>query len=152
MTTPPLRQRLFPLVVYGWVIGAIRLLLDAIAPEQAWFFGLYYLMPVGILYVGLTKKWGEVRWTQVAGAMVVLALATWLVWNTIAYVTGQFLEWEHGRFEPGVRAAEIGETTMAKLWGGVSTGLLTVVGGIGWCVIWGTLAIWLPVRLGKKAD
>ncbi len=151
MTTPPLRQRLFPLVVYGWVIGAIRYLLEFIAPDQAWYFGLYYYMPVAILFVGLSKKWGAVRWTQVAGTMVALAVLTWFVCNSIAYATGQFMEWEHGRFRTGTGASPIADTVSGKLWAGVSTAAGTTVIGTLWCVAWGTAAIWLPTKLGKKA-
>ncbi len=149
MTTPPFRQRLFPLVLYGWVIGAIRYLLEFIAPDQAWYFGLYYCMPVAILFVGLSKRWGAVRWTQVAGTMVALAVLTWFVCNSIAYVTGQFMQWGHGRFPT---ASPTADTVLGKLWGGVSMAALTTVGGTLWCVVWGTLAIWLPVKLARKAD
>ncbi len=148
MTTPTFRQRLFPLVVYGWVIGAIRYLLEFIAPDQAWYFGLYYCMPVALLFVGLSKKWGAVRWTQVAGTMVALAILTWFVCNSIAYVTGQFMEWRHGRFPT---ASPIADTVLGKLWAGLSMAAGTTIGGTLWCVVWGTLAIWLPTRLGKKA-
>ncbi len=148
--TPPLRERLLPLVLYGWVVGGIRLLLDFIAPEQSMNFGLYYFMPLALHWVGLRKHWGAVRWTQVAFTMVVLAFLTWFVWNSIAYVTGQFMGWEFGRFA-AARAAPIAETTMGKLAAGLSTGALTAVAGSLWCVVWGTVLIWLPARFGPKS-
>jgi hypothetical protein len=148
--TPPLSQRLLPLVLFGSVVGAIRFAAEFIAPEQSMYFGLYYLMPPAILWVGLTKRWGAVRWTQVAGTMVVLAFLTWFVWNSIAYVTGQFMGWEHGRFGAG-RAPVIAETTMGKLTAGLATGGLTTVAGSLWCVVFGTVFIWLPARFGNKS-
>ena len=148
MTTPPFRQRLLPLVLYGWVIGAIRYLMDFIAPDQAWYIGLYYYMPVAILFVGLSKKWGAVRWTQVAGTMVALAVLTWFVCNSIAYVTGQFMEWRHGRFPTG---SPIADTVSGKLWAGVSTAAVTTVAGTLWCVVWGTVVIWLPAKRRQSA-
>ncbi len=146
MTTPPLRQRLFPLVVYGWVIGAIRYLMDFIAPDQAWYIGLYFYMPLAILFVGLSKKWGAVRWGQVAVTMVALAFLTWFVWNSIAYVTGQFMGWEHGRYPAG-----IAETALGKVGRGVFTAFQTATAGSVWCLLWGTFAIWLPAKRGQEA-
>ncbi len=147
--TPSLRQRLLPLVLYGWVVGAIRYALEFIAPDQSMYFGLYYLMPVALLWVGVTRRWGAVRWTQVAVTMVALAFLTWFVCNTTAYVTGQFVGWQHGRFSPAA-AAPLADDTLGKLWGGLSTGFLTAVGGSVWCVVWGTVVIWLPARLGRR--
>ncbi|MHC5063949.1 MAG: hypothetical protein ACYTG5_08240 [Planctomycetota bacterium] len=146
MTTPTLGQRLLPLVLYGWIIGAIRLALEFVAPDNAMYIGLYYLMPVGLLWVGLQYKWGTVRWTQVAGSMVLLAFCTWFPCNSGAYITGQFMEWQHGRFSPNASAA-LSETVTGKLWGGLSTGFVTAIAGSVWCLIWGSLVIWLPARM-----
>ncbi len=147
--TRSLRRRLRPLVVYGWVVGGIRYALEFLAPDQAMNVGLYYFMPLALAWVGLKRRWGAVRWTQVAGTMVVLAFLTWFVCNTIAYLTGQFAGWQHGRFSPNA-AAPLAETAMGKLWGGLSTGFLTAVGGSVWCVVFGTVLIWLPARFGPQ--
>lgn len=146
MTTPSLPQRLMPLVAYGWIIGAIRYALDFATPDYAMYFGLYYLMPPALLYIGVTQKWGQVRLPQVVGRMVLLSFSTWFVWNSIAYVTGQFMGWQHGRFAPN-RAAPLAEDLGGKIWGGVSTGFLTAVGGSVWCVAFGIVLIWLPAKV-----
>ena len=81
--------------------------------------------------------------------MVALALLTWFVWNSIAYVTGQFVGWEHGRFPSAVALAD---TTAGKLTAGVTAGFITAVAGSVWCVVLGTVLIWLPSRLSRKAE
>lgn len=149
MTTPSLARRLMPLVLFGWVVGGLRLALDFLAPEQASFVGLYYFMPLGIAWVGLRRGWGAVRWTQVAVTMVALAFLTWFVCNSIAYSVGQFEGWTSGRYATGM---EIAETANGKIAAGVSTGFFTAVFGSVWCVIWGTLLIWLPGRCCPKPE
>jgi hypothetical protein len=151
MSTPSLGKRLLPLILFGWAIGAIRYLLDFLAPDQAMYMGLYYLMPVALLWIGMTRRWGAVSWRQVAGTMVLLAFCTWFVWNSTAYLTGQFLGWEHGRFAPN-RAAPVAETLFGKVWGGVSTGFLTAIAGSVWCLVFGTVFIWLPARFQSKSS
>ena len=81
MTTPPLAKRLLPLVLYGWVIGGIRYAMEFLAPEQAMYVGLYYFMPLALAWVGLRRRWGAVRWTQMTVTMVALSFLTWFVWN-----------------------------------------------------------------------
>src|SRR5690606_16125760 len=92
------------LVLFGWAVAAVRLALDALWPEGpvTMYFGLYFLMPLPIAWVGLTWRWGPVRWTSMAITMVVVAVLVWGVWNSIAYTVGQFAGWQHGRFAPGV--------------------------------------------------
>ena len=102
-TVPPLSERLFPLVVLGWLLAAVRLGLDATLPDwpPTMYFGLYLVMPVGLLWVGLTGRWGPIGWWRMVGTMLVLVALVWGVWNSIAYTVGQFMEWTHGRFFPG---------------------------------------------------
>lgn len=150
-TIPPLGQRLKPLVIFGYIVAAIRLALDAVAPEflLTMHFGLYYLMPVAILVIGLRRTWGPVRWRTTAGTMIVLAFLVWGVWNSIAYTTGQFMEWTHGRFAPA-RASPPAVTAMAKIGLGLLHGLLSSLTSSIWCIGFGTVFIWLPARLGGK--
>ena len=148
--TPPLGQRIRGLVTFGLAIGLIRYVLEFVAPERAMWFGVYYLMPVAILVVGVRGSWGNVRWLTLFGTMVVVALIVWGIPNTVAYTTGQFLEWNHGRFynggldAPGNRAAPIQATTLAKLGLGLAQGGLTSLAGTVWCTVMGTVMIWLP--------
>lgn len=157
---------MLPLFVFGSVISAIRLALDAAWPEGplTMYFGIYFLMPVALAWVGFTRRWGAVRWKTMALTMVVVAFAVWGLWNTIAYTTGQFLEWTHGRFFPGeqvvaadgtvtregARAAPLQDTAVAKVGAGLLHGLISSVVSSAWCVALGTLLIWLPARAGRS--
>jgi len=156
---PSLSQRLKPLIVFGYIVAAIRLALDATAPDfvLTMHLGLYYLMPLAMLVVGLRRRWGTVRWTTMAGTMIVLGFVVWGVWNSIAYTTGQFMEWTHGRFFPGegpdhqgARASPPAATTTAKIGWGLLHGLLSGVTSSIWCIVSGTVLIWLPSRLGAR--
>ena len=157
--TPSLGQRLKPLVIFGYIVAAIRLALDATAPDfvLTMCFGLYYLMPLAMLVVGLQRQWGLVRWTTMAGTMIALGFVVWGVWNSIAYTTGQFMEWTHGRFYPGQgpddeagRAAPPAATATAKIGWGLLHGLLSSITSSIWCIGFGTVLIWLPGRLGAR--
>ncbi len=157
--TPSLAQRLKPLVIFGYLVAAVRLALDATAPDflVTMHFGLYYLMPLAMLVIGLQGRWGPVRWATMAGTMLVLGFVVWGVWSSIAYTTGQFMEWTHGRFYPGRgpddearRAAPLAATAMGKIGSGLLHGLLSSIASSIWCIGFGTLLIWLPGRLGAK--
>jgi hypothetical protein len=159
-STPSLAQRLKPLVIFGSTVAAIRLALDATAPDfvVTMHFGLYYLMPVAMLVIGLQGRWGPVRWTTMAGTMIILGFVVWGVWNSIAYTTGQFMEWTHGRFYPGegqdheaARAAPPAATATAKIGFGLLHGLLSSITSSIWCIGFGTVLIWLPGRLRGSA-
>ena len=99
--TPPLGQRIRGLAAFGLAVGLIRYALEFVAPAQAWWFGVYWLMPVAILVVGVRGSWGNIRWPALFGTMFVVALIVWGVTNTVAYTTGQFEHWNHGRFYNG---------------------------------------------------
>jgi hypothetical protein len=155
--TPALSSRLIPLVQLGLAVGAIRYALEFIKPEYSMFFGLYYVMPIALLAIGVRGTWGNIRWRALASTMILMALLTWGIWNTISYTTGQFLEWNHGRFfnEDGndaTRAAPIGDTVTMKLVWGVSQGLLTSLAGSVWSIAFGTLFIWLPGLQRARAE
>lgn len=76
--------------------------------------------------------------------------------ESIAYTTGQFLGWNHGRFhyggpgDPANKADTIAATALGKIGTGAFVALLTTVAGTVWCTLWGTLLIWLPGRFGRK--
>lgn len=160
---PTLRQRVLPLVIFGWIVAAIRLALDAGWPEATvtWYFGLFVLMPVAIAVIGLRGRWGPIPWLRMAGTMVVVALLVWGIGNAIAYTVAQFAGWQHGRFAPGVevvgadgttvreggRSAPLQDTAIAKLGVGLLHGLLSSVAASVWCTVFGTLLVWLPARL-----
>ena len=116
------------------------------------------LAGIAFWVVGIKAGWGTVRWRSVVGTMAVLALIVWGIPNTISYTTGQFLEWNHGRFHfegwehPASRGAPIGENAATKVGWGVAQGLLTSIAGSIWLSLWGTICIWLPARLrrGKR--
>jgi hypothetical protein len=152
-TTPPLAQRIRGLVLLGLGIGLCRYGLEFVAPDRAMWFGVYYLMPIALLVVGVRGSWGDITWPRMLGSLAVMCLLVWGIPNTLAYTTGQFLGWQHGRFYNGgvedaenTRAAPIAATTLGKLGLGVLQGLLTSVAGTIWCTVWGTLLIWLPAR------
>jgi len=150
IASPPSIHRL---VLTGFVIGGIRYTLEFLAPGQSMYFGLYYVMPVALLAIGLSNAWGSVRWLSLLRAMVLTALIVWGTWNSISYTTAQFLEWNHGRFsalEEDQRALPIAATAVGKIGLGVLQGLLTSIAGAIWLTAIGTLTIWLPGRLRNR--
>ena len=154
--TPPLAARLRPLLLLGLPIAGLRYVAEFVAPEHAGWFGVYYAMALAIAVLGVRRSWGPIRWRALLGTMALLAVVVWFVPNLIAYTTGQFLGWNHGRFhyggpgDPANKAAPIAATTLGKIGTGAFVALLTTVAGTVWCTLWGTLLIWLPGRLGRK--
>jgi hypothetical protein len=155
--TPPLRDRIRGLTVLGLLVGLVRYGLEFTASPYAMWFGVYYVMPVALLVVGVRRSWGDIRWPTLTGSLALLCLLVWGIPNTLAYTTGQFLGWQHGRFhyggpdDPANRAAPIAATALGKLGWGVLQGLLTAVAGTIWCTVWGTVCIWLPARWRRRA-
>lgn len=156
VTTPPLGQRIRSLVVLGLAVGLLRYALEFTASDHAMWFGVYYVMPIALLVVGVRGSWGDITWPQLLGSMAVMCLLVWGIPNTLAYTTGQFLGWQHGRFYAGDAEGEGGRAApiVATLWGkigvGLLQGLLTSIAGTVWCTMWGTLVIWLPARLRRR--
>ena len=163
---PPLCARLRGLVIFGWSIAAIRLMLDAWVPDNPAHYsvGVFYLIPLALAYIGLTRRWGPIPWKSLALTMLMLGLLVWAVPNTIAYTTGQFMEWDHGRFAPGTevtgpdgetvlqgqKAAPLQPTAMGKIGSGMFMGMLGGVVGTVFCTVLGTLLIWLPGRSARS--
>lgn len=153
---PPLSQRLRAPVLIGLSIGLIRYGLEFTESPQTMSFGVYYVMPVVLLVIGLRGLWGDIGFGRMLGTIALMCLLVWGIPNTLAYTTGQFLGWQHGRFhyggpdDPGNRAAPIAATALAKLGWGMLQGLLTSVAGTIWCTAFGSLLIWLPARLRRR--
>ncbi len=142
-----MRERLAPLVLIGWTVAAIRLVLEFAAPEESMFFGVYYAMPVALLWAGMTGRFRGVRVPHYLLGIFVVALLVWTVPNAITYTLGQFLGWEHGRFQPAVQSAPIAESALAKLGTGVMVAALTTVAGTLWMLVWSLPLGWLPTWL-----
>ena len=138
------------LIFFGWLVAIIRFALEFVAPEQAMYFGVYYVMPLAYLYYGLTGKLDDLKWPQLALGMVIVAFFVWFLPNSISYTTAQFLELEHGRFAAD-RAAAIQDSAMGKIISGVSISLVTWVGGAVWSIVFSTLFIWLPGLRRKRS-
>jgi hypothetical protein len=155
-TIPPLGERIRGLVLVGLAVGLVRYALEFTASPYAMWFGVYYVMPIALVAVGLRGSWGPITWPKVLGSTALMCLFVWGIPNTLAYTTGQFLGWNHGRFhyggedDPATRAAPIAASALGKLGLGVLQGLLTTVGGTIWCTVWATLVIWLPARLRRR--
>ncbi|MBX3461639.1 MAG: hypothetical protein KF830_00570 [Planctomycetes bacterium] len=154
--TPPLGQRLHGIVQLGLTVGLARYALEFTGSPAAMWIGVYYVMPIALLVIGLQRRWGDIGWLALLGTTAVLCLLVWGIPNTLAYTTGQFLGWQHGRFhyggpdDPHNRAAPIAASTLGKLGWGVLQGLLTAVAGTIWCTFWATLFVWLPARLRRR--
>ena len=171
---PGMRERILPLILIGWIVSAIRLALDFMMPDSPFTmaFGVYYLLPLVIAYIGLTRRWGRISWGRMAISMVLVGFLVWGIWNSIAYTTGQFMEWGHGRFHAGCpllngdgslklgadglpmerdgRASAVQETFLAKLGAGLLHGLLSSLTGSIWCIGFGSVFIWVPTKLGAR--
>ena len=151
-------RRVLPLAAFGYLVATIRLGLDFWDPERAMWFGLYYTMPVALVFVGLTRRWGPIGWRPMALTMLVLGFLVWGVCNSIAYTVGQFLEWTDGRYSPGElvdgtwvetaqksrRAAEPQATAPGKVMAGLVHGLISSLTSTVWCTAFGTLFLWVP--------
>lgn len=133
------------LIIFGWIIAAIRLVLDLSAPDMSMYFGVYYAMPLAYLYYGLTGKMDDLPWSRLAIAMVVVGFFVWFIPNTITYTAAQFMGWDFGRF-----SAEIQDSTIGKILSGLSISGVTFVAGAGWSVVFGSLLIYLPRRFRKQ--
>lgn len=147
METPPLLVRVVPVILVGWVVAAIRLTLDFVAPESfiTKCVGVYYAVPLVLAYVGVKRKWGTIAWKPMALSVVVIAFAVWGVGNTVAYSVAQFQGWTHGRFDPEA-ALPLVEGTGARLLSGLGMGAMTSVFASGLLLIVGSLFIWVPQK------
>ncbi|MBM3265897.1 MAG: hypothetical protein FJY97_21105 [candidate division Zixibacteria bacterium] len=143
-------SRIYGLVIFGWIIAVIRFALEITAPDQAMFFGVYYGMVVAYLYYGIKGKMDDLSWARLAQAMVMIALLVWFIPNAIAYSVAQFMGWQHGRFAEET-SGPIQPTASGKIMSGVGTAFGTFIGGTVWSLVLGTLFIWVPGLLRKRA-
>jgi hypothetical protein len=158
-----------PIVFAAWVVAAIRLALEfALKPEinsPGWFVSVYYAMPLLLLWTGLRGSWDALSYPKMLGAFALVALLSFGVPNAVAYGTGQFQGWTHGRFrppEPGkegfgedekARAAPIKPTSAGKVGVALMIGGGTTIAGFVWTAALGTLLVYVPkrVRAGKSS-
>lgn len=145
----PLLTVVRPLLYAGWAIAAVRLLLDAFAPDASMYFGLYYGLPVVLLVLGSRGAFDDLSWGRLSLAMILTALLVWAPMDAVAYVTGQFAGWTHGRFAAD-RAPPLRETAAERVAWGAVAGVLTSIAGSVWMVAAGTLLVWLPRRVGLR--
>ena len=138
------------LIYFGWVIAAIRFLLEFTAPDQSMYFGVYIIMPLAYLYYGIKGKLDDLTWPRLALGMVIVAFFVWFIPNCIAYTTAQFMAWDHGRFAAAQATPEAAATAIGKIMKGVGTAAITLVGGSVWSIVLSTLLIWLPGRRRKS--
>lgn len=137
------------LVFFGWLIAAMRLLLEMVAPDQARYIGVYFVMPAAYLYYGLNGRLDGLTWPRLAIAMITVAFYVWFVPNALTYTTAQFMGWENGRFA-AESAGPIAATAIGKIGSGLTTAGGTFIGGILWSILWGSLLIWIPARWRKR--
>lgn len=158
---PTLGQRLKPLLIVGYLVATIRITIEFWDRDAVMWFGLYFTLPVAIAFVGLTRRWGNIPWKTMAGTMVALAFLVWGICNSITYTIGQFMEWTDGRYYPGIeqpdgswidgpdrrkRASLPADVALVKVGWGLAHGFLSSLSSSVWCIVFGTLFVWLPVR------
>ncbi len=139
------------LVLFGWMVAAIRLLLDFVAPDQSMFFGVYWMMPLAYLYYGLKGKWDHLPWRWVAGSLLVVVLLVWFVPNWISYSTAAFVGLDHGRFSAEASQTVIERDSPVKII--LNAGIVSAAtfgAGSVWSLSLGTLFIWLPGALRRR--
>lgn len=134
------------LIYFGWLIAAIRFILEFAAPDQSMYIGVYFIMPLAYLYYGLKGKLDDLTWPRLALGMVMVAFFVWFIPNCISYTTAQFMAWDHGRFA----AEKIATTAIGKIMKGTGTAAITLVPGSVWSIVLSTLLIWLPGRRRKS--
>lgn len=139
-------RAVFPLIIIGWAVAAIRLVLEFVAPGAAMYFGVYFVMPIVFAYFGFaTPRFHGWRWRLIPLAAVMIAIGVWLLPNAVAYTLAQFMEWDHGRFAAD-RSVPLAESPARKILSGVGIAFGTGVAGTVWCLFWMTLVVWLPGR------
>lgn len=131
---PPLGRVLWPLVYCGWAIGALRLLLDAFAPDVAMYVGLYYLLPLVLIVFVAQRRFEPHGMGRCLLVAVVAAPLISFPVNTLAYGAAQFAGWTHGRFADD-RALPVAEELADKLLSAVVAGLGTSLAGTVWLVL-----------------
>ncbi len=153
-----------PLVYIGWGVAIVRFALDVFARDYAWYFGVYWIMPVVVIVFGVRKHFAGVRFWRFVRAMILVGFCVWALPNSFSYPVAQFQGWTHGRFDPRVigedadgneivvhqgKAMPIAKTPLGKLGSGVGLASLTGLAGSFWMLVWGIPIAWLPVRKRK---
>ncbi len=134
------------LVFFGWIVAAIRLLLDFVAPDQSMYIGVYWMMPLAYLYYGLKGKWDHLPWRWVAGSLLVVVFLVWFIPNWISYSTAALVRLDHGRFSAVV---ELDSPVKTILNAGIVAATTFGAGSV-WSLSLGTLFIWLPGALRRR--
>jgi hypothetical protein len=141
-------RRIRGLVLFGWAVAMVRFVAEALwhpgRGDPFWFLGVYFLMPIAFLVIGIRGTFDDLRWPKIALIALLLGVLVWGVPNAIIYTVAQFQGWTHGRFTPHERAAPIAPTALGKLGWGLSIAGGTAVAGAIWCLLWTTVLIWLP--------
>jgi len=137
-----------------WGTAAIRLVLDAASPANAWMFGTFFMTPLALLFVGRRGPLTRMTWKRMAGAAFLLGPYCFSVANLVAYSSALLFGWDHGRFDPDGAGPPYGS---APPFGGdfIFVGLPVLAGAIvggAWSVFWATLLIWLPGRSKRAAE
>jgi hypothetical protein len=141
-----LLRRMRPIILFGLAVAAVRFALDCAQLDVAMWLGVYFLMPVALIVAGIRGTYDDLKWLRLAVAMILVAVCCWFVPNSVAYTTGQFLGWQHGRFAPG-RAAPIAESAWMKILAGLTVGFGTTIAGSLWLIVTSTLVVWIPARV-----
>jgi hypothetical protein len=156
MITPmtSLWSRARGLVLFGWLVALIRFGIDASAhpgrSDPLFWIGVYTLMPIAFLVAGIRGTYDDLSWKRLALMAILIGLLVWGVPNLITYTTARFLGWTEGRFAPPKGGYPFGDSTGARVLGGLMIGIITGLIGAAWCVLWTTLLIWLPGRSRRK--
>ncbi len=139
------------LVFFGWVVAAIRLLLDFVAPDQSMYIGVYWMMPLAYLYFGLKGRWDHLPWRRVAVSLLAVVLLVWFIPNWISYSTAALVGLDHGRFSAESYQTVIERDTPIKII--LNAGIVSAAtfgAGSVWSLSLGTLFIWLPGALRRR--
>jgi hypothetical protein len=140
------------LVYFGWAVAMIRYALEFVAPTASMYVGVYYAMPLALLYCAIRRKLDHLSWPRLALAMILMGVCVWLVPNAIAYTTGQFLGWQHGRFTPQERSAPVAETALGKVTTALTVAGATTIAGSLWSILWATVLIWVPRTVRQRGS
>jgi hypothetical protein len=146
----PLLKILFPLLVTGWVLAAVRLALEAAAPDLSLYVGYYFGMPIALFWLGMRGRFDELSWPRFALGMLLTTLFCLTIPNLVAYGIAQFAGWTHGRFAPGIRSAPVAETTGAKIVTTLALAGGTTLFGVVYTEVAGTLFGWLPAFVRRR--
>lgn len=157
MSGPTLWNGVRAAVCYGWLVVLVRLVLDGVAPDRAWTVGIFFLMPVALLVIGRKGGLDAWSWKRLATGMILIGVLCWGLGNLLSYGTAATLGWDHGRFNPDGPGPPFGtgpplprDTLLQKLgWIGLPAGAGAIAGSL-WCILWGSLLIYLPGRARRR--